>query len=414
MFDLEKLTAHAPFCFSCLGRTVGRIGFGLDNRERGLEMLNQLEHQEESVIEGDLICSSSECKICDGLIDEIDNFIAISSESLSKFSINTFKIGTVVDKEIVQKEIEFQSVFGEGLGEPIKSQLNREIGIGVYNKMGIEALLDNPDAVAIVDTRYDTVELEIKSLFVEGKYNKFDRTIPQTRWPCRHCKGIGCSKCKNTGQMYADSVQSLISRKFLEASQSEKDLFHGMGREDIDATMLGEGRPFVLELRRPKERDIELERIAKRINSANMDRIRVTGLKVVPRSRVAELKNTVCDKTYRVDVSIDPRISIESLKKGAQRLSGAVVEQRTPTRVSHRRADLVRPRLINYVDIKSLVEGMAELEIRAQHGTYIRELVSGDEGRTDPSLSSLVDSPCKVEVLDVLNLHLGNSEKENG
>ena len=122
MFDLEKLTAHAPFCFSCLGRTVGRIGFGLDNRERGLEMLNQLEQQEESVIEGDLICSSSECKICDGLIDEIDNFIAISSESLSKFSINTFKIGTVVDKEIVQKEIEFQSVFGEGLGEPIKSQ----------------------------------------------------------------------------------------------------------------------------------------------------------------------------------------------------------------------------------------------------------------------------------------------------
>ena len=56
---------------------------------------------------------------------------------------------------------------------------------------------------------------------------------------------------------------------------------------------------------------------------------------------------------------------------------------------------------------------MVELEIRSQHGTYIRELVSGDGGRTDPSLSSLVDSPCKVEVLDVLNLHHGNSEKEN-
>ena len=69
MFDLEKLTAYAPFCFSCIGRTVGRIGFGLDNRERGLEMLNQLELQDESAIEGDLICSSSECKICDGLID---------------------------------------------------------------------------------------------------------------------------------------------------------------------------------------------------------------------------------------------------------------------------------------------------------------------------------------------------------
>jgi tRNA pseudouridine synthase 10 len=69
--------------------------------------------------------------------------------------------------------------------------------------------------------------------------------------------------------------------------------------------------------------------------------------------------------------------------------------------------------LINYVVVKALVKEMAELEIRAQHGTYIRELVSGDGGRTDPSLSSLVDSPCKVEVLDVLSLHLDNSEKKN-
>ena len=56
---------------------------------------------------------------------------------------------------------------------------------------------------------------------------------------------------------------------------------------------------------------------------------------------------------------------------------------------------------------------MAELVIRAQHGTYIRELVSGDEGRTVPSLSSLIDASCKVEVLDVLNLHLEAKEEKN-
>ena len=54
---------------------------------------------------------------------------------------------------------------------------------------------------------------------------------------------------------------------------------------------------------------------------------------------------------------------------------------------------------------------MVELEIRAQHGTYIRELVSGDMVRTVPSFSSLVDGACKVEVLDVLNLHLENEEE---
>jgi len=187
-----------------------------------------------------------------------------------------------------------------------------------------------------------------------------------------------------------------------------------MGREDIDAAMLGDGRPFVLELRKPRKRDIDLDIIADKINSENNNRIRITNLSFVPRARVAELKSTICDKTYRVDVSIPATLSIESLKKGAQRLTGTVVEQRTPTRVSHRRADLIRPRSIEYVDVKSFTEGTVELEIRAQHGTYIRELVSGDMGRTDPSLSSLVASECKVEVLDVLNLHLENSEKKNG
>ena len=186
-----------------------------------------------------------------------------------------------------------------------------------------------------------------------------------------------------------------------------------MGREDIDAAMLGSGRPFVIELRMPKVRDINLEKIEKEINTNNNSRVKVTNLKFVDRSRVAELKNTVCDKTYRVDVSIQGEDSIESLKKGAQRLTGTVIEQRTPTRVSHRRADLVRPRLINSVDILSFEEDMAEITIRAQHGTYIRELVSGDDGRTVPSFSSLIDATCKVEVLDVLKLHLQDEEEKN-
>ena len=33
MFNLKEIQDFAPFCLSCLGRTVGKIGFGLDNRE---------------------------------------------------------------------------------------------------------------------------------------------------------------------------------------------------------------------------------------------------------------------------------------------------------------------------------------------------------------------------------------------
>jgi len=413
MFNLKEIQDFAPFCLSCLGRTVGKIGFGLDNRERGIEILNQLEIREEASLEDCLISEGSDCKICEGLISEIPNFVALVSASISEYSISSFKIGTIVDKDLLSRESDFQLAFGETSGESIKSQLNRETGIGVWKNTKIEAKMESPDAVAIIDTSYDTINLEIKSLFIEGNYNKFDRTVPQTRWPCSSCKGMGCRKCDNTGQLYPDSVQSLIANSLSRESLCTEDLFHGMGREDIDAAMLGDGRPFVLELRMPKVRDLNLEGLEKEINEANKNRIKVSNLRFVDRPRVAELKNTVCDKSYRVDISVSDINSIESLKKGSQRLTGTVIEQRTPTRVSHRRADLVRPRLINSVDVVSFEDNMVELVIRAQHGTYIRELVSGDKGRTVPSLSSLVDANCKVEVLDVLNLHLEAKEEKN-
>ena len=411
MFDLEEIKKYAPFCVSCLGRSVGLVGYGLDNRERGLEMVNLIDISNNSDIEKDMICDSEDCTICDGLIGEIDNFIDLSCESISDYSLDSFKIGTIVDRERIEIEAKFSSIFGVNLFENIKSQLNREIGIGVFQKLNLSTRLDGPDSTIIIDTRYDTVSLEIKSIFIEGKYNKFDRTIPQTYWPCRKCKGRGCKSCNGSGQLYPDSVQSLVAEPFMKITNSTENLFHGMGREDIDAAMLGVGRPFILELRMPKCREINLEDVQNKINLDNEGRIQVNDLEFVPRNRVAELKNTVCDKSYRVDVSIPEDLTIESLKNGAQRLKEQLVKQRTPTRVAHRRADLIRPRFVESVKVLSFEQGMVELEIKAQSGTYIRELVSGDMGRTVPSFSSLVDGACKVEVLDVLNLHLENEEE---
>ena len=155
--NLNEIKSFAPFCLSCLGRTCGKVGFGLDNRERGIEILNQLELQNNIDLYEQLISEDSNCKICDGLIGEIPNFINLVIDSMSEYSISSFKIGTVVDKDLLSTEAVFQSIFGEEIGEPIKSQLNREIGIGVWKATELEAKMDNPHAVAIIDTSYDTI-----------------------------------------------------------------------------------------------------------------------------------------------------------------------------------------------------------------------------------------------------------------
>jgi len=93
-----------------------------------------------------------------------------------------------------------------------------------------------------------------------------------------------------------------------------------------------------------------------------------------------------------------------------EKLSGVILAQRTPERVAHRRADLIRRRTV-YETSKPLIETMedgvreVEFTLRCESGTYVKETVHGDGGRTQPSLSSLIKAKCEVLWLDVGDIH---------
>jgi len=44
------------------------------------------------------------------------------------------------------------------------------------------------------------------------------------------------------------------------------------------------------------------------------------------------------------------------------------------------------------------------VRVRSAHGTYIKEAISGEGGRTTPSLASLLDVRCECRELDVVNM----------
>ncbi|MEE3419062.1 MAG: hypothetical protein VZQ62_07000 [Methanosphaera sp.] len=46
------------------------------------------------------------------------------------------------------------------------------------------------------------------------------------------------------------------------------------------------------------------------------------------------------------------------------------------------------------------------LKIKCQGGLYIKELISGDEGRTVPSVSSVTNNKALCTQLDVLKVHI--------
>jgi tRNA pseudouridine synthase 10 len=306
---------------------------------------------------------------------------------------------------VEEREDEFKAAFEVGYGESIRHEFGRLLGKGIAEKTGKNAEYKKPDIVVIIDPFAGHVRLQVNPLFVAGRYRKLVRDIPQSKWFCSSCRGKGCEKCGWTGKMYPESVEELASTPFLEAAEGEKTAFHASGREDIDARMLGSGRPFVIEISKPKKRFLDLKELGDAVNTNAEGRVEVSNLRFTNKAVVRKLKKAEsAQKEYRVLIEFENDVSEEGLRFLEEKLSNAFVKQQTPLRVLHRRADLIREKYIYKVKVKKVSLKSAEMEIRCQGGLYVKELVSGDEGRTTPNVSELLGNRAKPVKLDVLNV----------
>ena len=98
-----------------------------------------------------------------------------------------------------------------------------------------------------------------------------------------------------------------------------------------------------------------------------------------------------------------------------------VIQQKTPVRVLHRRSLLTRPRVVHELrceNVEVTEEGgegstLFTLHLRTSAGTYVKEFVHGDLGRTEPSLGSLLGGvECDILELDVTDVLLGDEQEE--
>ena len=81
-----------------------------------------------------------------------------------------------------------------------------------------------------------------------------------------------------------------------------------------------------------------------------------------------------------------------------------MIKQWTPLRVLHRRGNLLRKRKIYELKLIEYRGKEAIIELLTDGGTYIKELVNGDFGRTTPNLSELIGCQAQVKELDVIEV----------
>ncbi len=365
-----------------------------NNRCNNKDIINKKENTE------------TKCPWCSGIFN-VENLNSISEKAinlLNKYEYDTFLVGTILPKKIkkLEKELKNELNMPEYM-ESIKQEFNRVMGKIIIEKTGKSVDKTNPDIVIMINPYNKKIKLQINSVFIKGRYKKLVRGIPQTHWACRKCRGKGCEICNYTGKQYPTSVEEIIAEPFMKAFKGKDEAFHGAGREDIDVRMLGNGRPFVLQIKEPKIRKADLEKLKKEVNKSG--KVEILDLEYGTKKDVIFFKNEPHRKTYMALVECEDKVSDEELSKLTKKLKNLTINQRTPIRVSHRRADLVRVRRVYNAEANIIDLNKFELIIYCDGGLYIKELISGDEGRTRPSVSEILNKKCICKSLDVLEVH---------
>jgi len=383
-------------CKHCLGRKLSKTIEGTNNIERADKVCEEL----------GIDLDDADCVICDNIFDKLDDDLYDKIDAkISQLGIefDTFLVGSQIPKDIQERDEELSEEFDLGV-ETIKKEVNRLIGLGIWEKYDKEAEFERQDIVFNIDLRKEPkVRIQINPLYVEGKYNKYKRGIPQTKWPCTKCKGRGCEECNGTGKQYPESVEELISEHFLKLTKGKEAKFHGAGREDIDVLMLGSGRPFVLEIKEPRIRNLDLAKLENEINKINEGKTAYHGLKLCERGRKAEIKQSSPDtyKVYEAIVECDEPFDPDKLEE-LTKLNE--IHQQTPLRVLRRRTDMVRIKHVLDLKYEIIDDKTFKMRIKTEGGLYIKELISGDEGRSQPNVSEILGVGAICEQLDVVEV----------
>jgi tRNA pseudouridine synthase 10 len=393
-----KILGYGETCDHCLGRFFGKRSHGLSNDERGRGIRIALAlavHEPYRPFDG-------HCWICGNFFEGTERWAEKVAAAVEGIEFASLLIGCRVPPMITESEEMVWSDLSLQDPEPFKSEVNREVGKAVSRLTGKVVDFKKPDLVAVLDIAPGNVEIRISPVFFYGRYRKFERGIPQTHWDCRACRGKGCERCNFTGKQYLDSVEELIGRPAVAMFRAGNAVLHGAGREDIDARMIGTGRPFIMELVAPKIRSAGLRDLEQAINAAAEGRVSVELLRPADRAEVESIKSAKEHKKYRILVEVDGLLSTDEFQNALSALSGATIRQRTPERVAHRRADKIRERTVIGIDLAGVEDGKYVVEVIGESGLYIKELISGDGGRTTPSLTEILKKPARVTSLDVV------------
>ncbi len=314
------------------------------------------------------------------LIEQLDNHLENHRR--------TFGIATVLPKDLLASENRFldrRVCFKALLNHFAKNKLS---------KLNV-SLSKTPEILLTLNLKENTITRSYENILILAKYLKNCRNVSQNYWP----------DPKNPGSYKYVSITQILEKSIKKIFPCKRVVLHANGREDVDVKMLGNGRYCAIEIvmpQRPFEEKL-LKTLEEEINNTGKEH-NIT-LKLIRKINVRDLeliKESEFEKHYEAVVVTKHSIDEKDIDKMNNSFNNVVISQKTPLRVIKRRANLTRKKLIRTLCAKMLDKKTFKLYVVCQSGTYVKELISGDQGRTVPSISSVLNKECRCKKLNVV------------
>ncbi len=354
------------------------------------------------------------CYICHGLMSQLDSIIKKICDDVEArgYEYESFLLGASLPYAIFEREDSVRARFKIRGKENIKKQFLDELRKKYHEVTGKRAEHTSPDItinVAIcnpgidyaadensrknkydkdIDNNRTTVFVKSSSVLLSGRYVKTIRGISQKKDKCQKCSGSGCAVCNYTGASSSNSVEAIIGSRLLEITKGDHSKFSWLGGEDKDSLVLGNGRPFVLQISNPKVRYLKTE--------LTVDE---NGVRAVLKLQLPQLSfklpSRFTTKT-KITIQAEQDLTKQSLTTLQKVLENSEVSYQVKSKIVRKKIYSLKAQ---QVDEKRFV-----LTIIADGGLFIKQFVGGQD-YIEPSISKIIGIKCQCVAFDILDVN---------
>ncbi len=321
------------------------------------------------------------CYLCKNLMPELDTFLNKILDMSKEYEFSTFLIGAILKPSILDRDDIIRSKFKLRGIAGIKSDVTREMGKQFGKKTRTKVDYQSPDIVFTIDFKKDQCDIKPKALFLQGRYTKEARGIPQKQISCNRCDGKGCFVCDFHGISEFNSVEGHIAKFLFEKFGAQQAKITWIGSEDQSSLVLGNGRPFFVKMINPHKRKVT---IPKKVKLGNVSVLNLRTVSKIPNDQIKFKTDVMLEITTEKDLTPDALDVLEGLKEMPITIS---------ENVSWKNQKRIYDIKVKKLDTKSFTVLMT-----LDGGIPLKRLVTGNN--VEPSISMLLENASKCTTFD--------------